>query len=179
MNSTIIPKKKICFNCGKKDYIFSKGMCKKCATIKSTQKRLDRFQDEQEEESIKNLVEDLDSIFSVYIRTRYANENGIVQCYTCPKKDHWKQMQNGHYVSRYNYSTRWESENCRVQCPNCNSNHEVHPEIFANKLEQEKKGITDYLSELSRQIYKPTREELKGMIIEYRSKVNLIKTKFK
>lgn len=179
MNSTIIPKKKICSNCGNKDYIFSKGLCKQCSTIKSTKKRLDKFQEEQHDESIANLVEDLDNIFSIYIRTKYADSNGMVECFTCDKKFHWKQIHNGHYMSRYNYSTRWEIKNCKPQCQICNSNHEIHPEIFKDKLEKENKDITDWLNELSKQIYKPTREELKGMIIDFRSKVNLIKTKFK
>jgi len=34
------------------------------------------------------------------------------------------------------------------------------------------------LRELARQVTKPTKEELKSLIIEYRSKLNLIKKKF-
>jgi len=53
-NSTIIVKKKRCIRCGNIDYHFSKKMCKQCATIESTQKRMEEFEDDGE--SFQNLV---------------------------------------------------------------------------------------------------------------------------
>jgi len=69
----------------------------------------------------KKLIEKLDTVFSQYIRLREAN-NGIVECFTCGKKEHWKGkgMQNGHFMSRKNLSTRWDEVNCQVQCVGCN-----------------------------------------------------------
>ena len=63
--------------------------------------------------SRKSLVKKLDAIFSEYIRLRKANKQGIVTCYTCGKKAYWKGqgMQNGHFMSRKSYSTRWEELN--------------------------------------------------------------------
>jgi len=66
------------------------------------------------------LVKELDRVFSIFIRMFYADENGFVSCYTCDKEDHWKFMQNGHYISRANMNTRWDFENCRIQCAGCN-----------------------------------------------------------
>lgn len=68
-NSTIIVKKKRCINCGKIDFHFSKKMCKQCATIHSTQRRMDAYED-KDFESFKNLTEDLDHVFSQYIRCK-------------------------------------------------------------------------------------------------------------
>jgi hypothetical protein len=31
-------------------------------------------------------------------------------------------MQNGHFISRGKIATRWDEQNCHVQCPNCNEN---------------------------------------------------------
>lgn len=62
----------------------------------------------------------LDTIFSQYIRQKYADNFGMVSCYTCGSRKHWKDMQNGHYISRGNMATRWLEENCRVQCVGCN-----------------------------------------------------------
>ena len=70
--------------------------------------------------SRKGLVKKLDTIFSIFIRLRKANELGEVSCYTCGKKDHYKKMQCGHFMSRKHYSTRWEELNCQVQCYSCN-----------------------------------------------------------
>jgi len=52
MRSTIINKKKICISCGTLDYHFSKKMCKQCATVKSTSKRVEKYEEEQHDESL-------------------------------------------------------------------------------------------------------------------------------
>lgn len=67
----------------------------------------------------KGLVKKLDKVFSIYIRTRFA-KNEIAECVTCGKKDHWKNLQAGHFMSRKNYSTRWHPTNVQVQCSKCN-----------------------------------------------------------
>ena len=80
-NSTIIVKKKRCVNCGNIDYHFSKKMCKQCATIHSTQKRMEEFEDDSA--SFQNLVSDLDHVFSQYLRNKYSYKTGVVEFYTC------------------------------------------------------------------------------------------------
>jgi len=175
-NSTIIVKKKRCVNCGKIDYHFSKKMCKQCATIHSTQKRIDEFEDDTE--SFQNLVQDLDAIFSQYIRCKYADKEGMVECFTSGKKYHWTKIQNGHFIPRANLGTRWMEANCRPQSEHDNCLLSGNLEVFEKNLEKEHKGIVDYLQGTARQIAKPTREELKHLIIEYRSKLSLIKSKF-
>ena len=67
----------------------------------------------------KTLIKKLDTIFSIYIR-RKNSVNEIAQCITCGKKDHWKKMQNGHFMSRKHYATRWDEDNVEVQCMGCN-----------------------------------------------------------
>lgn len=69
--------------------------------------------------SRKSLVKKLDKVFSEYIRKRYT-KNEIAECVTCGKKDHWKKLQCGHFMSRKHYSTRWDTINCQVQCARCN-----------------------------------------------------------
>ena len=180
-NSTIISKKKICTNCGKKDYWFSNKMCRQCSTISSTSKRIEKYEElnNDELESINNLTEDLDAVFSSYIRLKYSDNKGIAECYTCGIKLPYKQIQNGHYIHRIDKATRFLPENCRPQCPKCNNYHNDHPEIYRNKLEQEQAGITDWLAEIARQVYKPTRIELKELLSEYRHKLELVKRKLK
>lgn len=178
-NSTILVKKKKCISCGKTDYIFSKGRCKQCATIQSTQKRMQEQEDELDAESLQNLIEDADAIFSKYIRLKYADKKGIVQCYTCPTKLPISQIHNGHYVHRQDLATRWLEQNCRPQCSICNSKHNDDREPFKQLLEKERSGITDWLEEQAREVCKPTREDLRGMIADYRHKIKLLELKFK
>ena len=67
--------------------------------------------------SRKNLIKKLDSVFSEYIRRKYADRDGIVKCFTCNKSAYWKGqgMQNGHFISRASRILRWEEDNCRPQ----------------------------------------------------------------
>lgn len=65
-------------------------------------------------------VAQLDRVFSLYIRKIYSNDFGMVMCYTCSKVGEAKEMQCGHFISRSHMSTRWDEQNCRVQCVGCN-----------------------------------------------------------
>jgi len=38
--------------------------------------------------SRKTLVDKADKVFSEYIRRRYADDNGVTECFTCGKNDH-------------------------------------------------------------------------------------------
>lgn len=82
----------------------------------------------------KSLVALLDKVFSQYIRLSFADKNGDVQCFTCPKKLPWKKMQNGHYISRSVRITRWDENNCRPQCYGCNIMHGGQPITFRENL---------------------------------------------
>lgn len=65
------------------------------------------------------LIKKLDITFSEYVRKRYSSK-GISKCVTCGKKDNWKKMQAGHFISRTKYPTRWHEDNVQVQCVACN-----------------------------------------------------------
>lgn len=72
------------------------------------------------EKSVSQLMKDLDAVFSRWVRLSFADKDGIVSCYTCGYQNHYKKMQNGHYISRFYKQTRWDERNCRVQCAMCN-----------------------------------------------------------
>ncbi len=104
--------------------------------------------------STAKLKKKLDEIFSKYIRQKYANQEGQVQCYTCPKTAHWKEMQCGHFVSRSALATRFSEDNCRVQCVGCNIFGGGQVATFANNLERENEGIVTTLYRKSQEITK-------------------------
>tara|TARA_R110000787_G_scaffold12678_5_gene40760 strand:+ start:10195 stop:10605 length:411 start_codon:yes stop_codon:yes gene_type:complete len=71
--------------------------------------------------SISKLKKELDKWFSLFIRLRDATDEGLVQCFTCGcVKPYNKGMQCGHFQSRKHLATRWDEENCQVQCVGCN-----------------------------------------------------------
>jgi len=81
------------------------------------------------------LKKDLDAIFSIYIRQKYADlHTGTVSCYTCSVVKHWKEIQNGHWIPRNILATRFDEDNCRPQCVGCNMFNKGKPDIFAVNL---------------------------------------------
>lgn len=79
-----------------------------------------------------SLKKKLDKVFSIYIRQR---DNG--QCYTCPKKDEWKWMQNGHFVPRQYLAVRYDEKNCHCQCYACNMLYNGQPSAYAEHLKRD------------------------------------------
>lgn len=61
-----------------------------------------------------------DKAFSVYIRQRDSDKNGLAKCITCPTVKPWKEMQCGHFVKRSVSLLRYDEENCNAQCAACN-----------------------------------------------------------
>jgi hypothetical protein len=116
----------------------------------------------------KTIITKLDNIFSQYIRLRYS-KNEISECVTCGKKDHWKKMQNGHFISRKHYATRWDEDNCQVQCSGCNVFRYGEQYLFSKYLGSE---LSEDLLIKSRKIQKFTDYELLEMIEIYKDKVN-------
>lgn len=121
--------------------------------------------------SMTTLVKKLDTIFSEYIRRRYAKDD-IAECVTCGKKAHWKEMQAGHFISRKHRSTRWHPDNVQVQCVGCNVFKYGQQYLFGVYLGKEK---ADELLKLSREIVKHKDFEIVEMIEHYKSLLNELK----
>lgn len=83
------------------------------------------------------LKRELDKVFSLYIRKSWANDLGQVACYTCGKVDDISKMQCGHYISRSHMNTRWDENNCRVQCYSCNICKSGNYAYYAERLQKE------------------------------------------
>ena len=120
----------------------------------------------------KKLVDKLDKVFSIYIRRRYA-KNDVAECFTCGKKDHWKKLQNGHFQSRKHYATRWDEQNCQVQCAGCNVFRYGEQFLFAKYLDERfYAGLSDELYFKSKQIVKFSNIEIEEMILKYKNLVD-------
>ena len=114
------------------------------------------------------LVKKLDAVFSEYIRRRYADRNGLAQCVTCHKKDHWKKLQAGHFISRKHYSTRWDEINVQVQCAGCNVFRYGEQYLFSLWLDSNiGEGTAELLLQQSKQINKISSYELEALITKY------------
>lgn len=61
------------------------------------------------------LIDRLDKIFSIFIRLKNADTNGMVRCITSGKFLHWKDADAGHFITRNNMATRWNEQNVNPQ----------------------------------------------------------------
>ena len=122
--------------------------------------------------SRKTLVDKADKVFSEYIRRRYADGNGVTECFTCGKKDHWKKLQCGHFQSRKHYATRWNEDNCQVQCAGCNVFRYGEQYTFGRNLDINiREGLAEELNILSNKIVKYDNHDLMSLIEYYQNKL--------
>jgi hypothetical protein len=121
---------------------------------------------------LAKLKKQLDTVFSIYIRMKYADDDLYVKCFTCDtvlKYD--KGMQNGHFYSRNLLSLRFNEMNCRPQCVGCNMFKKGNYIEYYRRLEAEiGKGGMDYLYHLSKQSIKLTRADYQELIEKYEAK---------
>jgi len=178
-NSTIRQKTGICPLCtsGKKGPIIGKdGLCPSHYWGQINQKSVAKAQEKElaGDVGLQTLVNDLDIIFSRYIRLKDADVNGIETCYTCPDSKHWKHMQCGHFVKRGNMYLRFSEENCKPQCKHCNEDLDGNVPAYATHLEADRSGSVEILQEQGRIVKHWSRDELKSMIGEYSRKAKLL-----
>ena len=125
---------------------------------------------------ISKLKKELDKWFSLYIRLREATLEGLCQCFTCGKVGHYKKLQCGHFQSRKHHSTRWNEQNCQVQCVGCNMFKQGEQWKFGLKLNGKYgKGTSRELEELARTTVKLSRIDYEDNIRYYKTLVENLK----
>lgn len=116
------------------------------------------------------LKEELDKIFSIFIRLRDKFE-----CCTCGKKGDKTDIDCGHYIPRSHMNTRWDEENCHAQCKGCNvfkkGNMDVYALFMVNKYGDK---ILIEMNKRKNTIRQWSLNELKQEISKYKEKVNSI-----
>ena len=121
--------------------------------------------------SLSSLEKTADKWFSLYIRLRDADENGMVKCVTCGKIAHYKEMDCGHFVTRNHKMTRFNEKNCNVQDTSCNQfkkgEQYLHGEYIDSKYGEGAAGNLMYIGKLP---CKRTRTDFAYLIEEYKQK---------
>lgn len=117
------------------------------------------------------------SLYSEYYRLKHADNNGMVTCYTCGKKAHYKDgMQVGHLLDGRSNSILFEEDACRIQCYACNCCRNGFKEEY----------IPKYIDEMGREKYEEMKRlkhksrkfsvsELKEMIEFYKNEIKELK----
>ena len=127
--------------------------------------------------TISKLKKELDKWFSLYIRLREATDLGLCQCFTCGKVAHYKDgMQCGHFQSRRFLPTRFDEENCQVQCQKCNIWSQGEQYRFALHLDGKYgEGTAQELEYLAKTTIKLGRIDYEEKISYYKSLVEKLK----
>lgn len=118
--------------------------------------------------SRSQLVKELDSIFSKYIRQR---DDGY-GCITCGDKKPWKEMQNCHFYTRGRIPTRWDETNCHSGCYRCNvvlKGNYINYTLYM--IDRYGRKAVEELEVKSLSKIKITTQEIKDMIENYKQKV--------
>jgi hypothetical protein len=128
------------------------------------------------QKGFKELVKILDSVFSEYIRLSNVDDNGYCRCITCGKIHHYKDIHNGHFISRSVFATRFDEMNCHPQCCYCNSYRSGEWLVYEDKLiEIYGKEKVEELKLKARMGGRPTNDQLVGMIEGYRTQIRELK----
>tara|TARA_R100001460_G_scaffold26465_5_gene53555 strand:- start:917 stop:1324 length:408 start_codon:yes stop_codon:yes gene_type:complete len=126
--------------------------------------------------TISKLKKELDTWFSLYIRLKYSNEYGMVQCYTSGRVYHYKQIHAGHFMSRRHLATRWCEQNVKPQSAADNLFGQGEQFKFGMLLDSEYgEGTAVELQIKARQSYKMSRVDYEEKISYYKKLVKNLK----
>jgi len=111
-------------------------------------------------------------IFSVYIRLRDSDENGMVRCITSGRLIHWKEADAGHFISRRHLATKYHEHNVNAQSRH--DNRFASGEQFKHSKAIDKKwgaGTSDRLLVMSRTTCKRGKFEIAELTKHYTMEV--------
>lgn len=123
--------------------------------------------------TVSQLKKKADAEFSKYIRLRDSDRNGNAQCITCGVKKPWKELQNGHFISRRVNALRYDDENCNAQCYSCNVMRYGEQYKYAQELDKKYgDGTADKLHARRHETHKFTAQELQDIIDEAKENIS-------
>ena len=111
--------------------------------------------------------------FSIYVRQKGMDEQGMNECYTCRKQYHWKVLQAGHFIPRTHNATFIDEMNVKPQCFADNIWKRGASHEFSSRLIEEY-GLEAFnaLIAKGRTIKKFSPSELEALIEKYKLSPN-------
>ncbi len=181
-NSTIRSKNGICSHPGCKYYgPLTKKLCYTHYWSSIRMKSVAKLEEKEnsQNESLTVVMDELDIIFSQYMRLIASDENGYCTCAGCGIVLYYTEMHNCHFIPRSHKNTRYLEDNCLVGCPSCNRNTggklSSGSEYFGNLIESKRLGGVELLEEQGMMAYNYSVSEIKGLISHYSSRVRQMK----
>ena len=128
--------------------------------------------------TLRALIDDVAKLLQKHVRLKAAvaaDKNGFIECVSCGKWYHWKNMQGGHWIERGKQATKIMEENIHPQCAGCNQygmRHRTHVREGYSKYMRNMYG-DDFCDEMltsSRKPKKYLRADLEDMVKDLRNK---------
>lgn len=125
--------------------------------------------------TIKSLKRKANTLFSQYIRRKYADKYGNCTCFTCGSVMPIESIQCGHGISGRGNFVLFLEEVCRPQCYGCNVGRGGNYEVFIPKLIDlyTKKQYEAWVVE-SRKPWKRTKADYLDLIEDLQNKLEEI-----
>lgn len=113
-------------------------------------------------------------VFSVYIRAKDADWNGMVHCYTCPWRGPWRKAQAGHFVPARHNSVLFDERNCHPQCFSCNIWKHGNTLVYYDRMIKDYgQKVIDEIRRKDKGVKQFTVKELDSMIADWKSKIKV------
>jgi len=122
--------------------------------------------------TLRALIDDVAKLLQKHVRLKAAvaaDKSGFIECVSCNKWFHWKDMQGGHWIERGKQATKIMEENIHPQCKGCNQygmRHRTHVREKYSKYMRSMYG-DDFCDQMlldSRKPIKYFRPDLEDMI---------------
>ena len=134
--------------------------------------------------TLRALIDDVAKLLQKHVRLKAAvaaNKDGFIECVSCNKWFHWKDMQGGHWIERGKQATKIMEENIHPQCKGCNQygmRHRTHVREGYSKFMRDMYGddFCDQMLVDSRKPIKYFRPDLEDMVKELRRKNRELET---
>lgn len=115
-------------------------------------------------------------IFSIYVRLRDADKNGVCKCITCNKRLHWSNMQCGHGHGRQFWGTKYHEKNNHAQCVSCNGFKEGQKDKYKAEVDKRYgKGTWEMLELKNKGAKTLSQFEVDQLTIYYTKEVDQLK----
>jgi len=128
--------------------------------------------------TLRALIDDVAKLLQKHVRLKAAvaaNKNGFIECVSCNKWFHWKDMQGAHWIERGKQATKIMEENIHPQCKGCNQygmRHRTHVREGYSKFMRDMYG-DDFCDQMLIDSKKPVkyfRPDLEDMVKDLRKK---------
>lgn len=114
-----------------------------------------------------NLKKKAAELLQRYVRMKAADKDGICECVSCGKRDSWKAMDGGHFISRTYTFHMLREENVHPQCKRCNRFFTgCHDDYRRYMVDMYGEDFVEWLTDTKRTITKYTRADLLTIIAE-------------